>query len=430
MQLNAVLGIETATRNCSVAVVSQEKVLAEYNVNTGNNHGSHLMPLIEKALSDCNLKLNDVSGIAVSTGPGSFTGLRIGIATAKGLGLASEKPVIGIPTLDGLAYNVCSLHTCRGSIPEPGQEQVYRTRIPIRSARKLSAESNFKLPKVATVCPLLDAHREEVYSALYKYSGEPVFDKMTPYMVLPLEELLEKITETTIFLGDINPEIIEKKLGDRAIFAPPELNQPKAISIAYLGILHSVGVTCPPDGRRGFTEPATAFTPANPPPSTTELKPIYLRKARAEEELPITLDEMREEDIPQVMEIERESFPSPWSETMFKNRDRSIFLVARLRGRIIGYAAGFLMTDELHLGNIAVHKDFRGRRIAKKLLQRIIEIARSKKVRLITLEARAGNIPAQNLYRKFGFKTAGRRKGYYQDRKEDAIIMTLILKVS
>ena len=86
------------------------------------------------------------------------------------------------------------------------------------------------------------------------------------------------------------------------------------------------------------------------------------------------------------------------------------------------------MTDELHLGNIAVHKDFRGRRIAKKLLQRIIEVARSKKVRLITLEVRAGNISAQNLYGKFRFKTAGRRKGYYQDRKEDAIIMTLILR--
>ncbi len=418
MQLNAVLGIETTTRNCSVAVVSQEKVLAEYNVNTGNNHEPHLMPLIQKALSECNLKLNDVSGIAVSTGPGSFTGLRIGIATAKGLGLASEKPVIGIPTLDGLAYNVCSLHTCRGSI--------HRTRNSIPSGTKLCAESNFKLPKVAIVCPVIDAHREEVYSALYKYSGEPVFDKMTPYMVVPLEELLEKVTETTIFLGHINPEIIEKKLGDRAIFAPPELNQPKAISIAYLGILRGVGVPCPPDGRRGFTKSATAFTPTIPRPSTTELKPIYLRKARAEEELPITLDEMREKDIPQIMEIERESFPSPWSETMFKNRDRSIFLVARLRGRIIGYAAGFLMTDELHLGNIAVHKDFRGRRIANKLLQRIIEVARSKKVRLITLEVRAGNIPAQNLYRKFGFKTTGRRKRYYQDTKEDAIIMTLV----
>lgn len=393
-----ILGIETAARTCSVAVVSQNKlrphlpppplrgrikeggkgnsysvkVLAEYNSDTGNNHGPHLMPLIEKALSDCNLKLADVSGIAVSTGPGSFTGLRIGIATAKGLALASEKPVVGIPTLDGLSCNVI-----------------------------LSSNANIHS---TIICPMLDAHRGEVYSALYKYSGEFVFQKMTPYMVLPLEELLEKITEKTIFVGDINRKIIEKKLGDKAIFALAQLNQPKATSVAYLGMLR---------GNKAYPE----------------LKPMYLRKARAEEEQAITLDEMKEEDIAQIMEIERESFPSPWSETMFKNRDRSVFLVARLREKILGYAVGLLMTDKLHLGNMAVHKDFRGRGIAKKLLQQIIDIARSKEMGFVTLEVRAGNIRAQNLYRKLGFKPTGRKKEYYQDTKEDAVIMTLKIRI-
>ncbi len=385
MQSDCVLGIETATRSCSVAIVSKKKVLAEHNANTGNNHEPHLMTLVEKALSDCNLKLADISGIAVSTGPGSFTGLRIGIATAKGLALASGKPVVGIPTLDGLSCNVAS----------------------IPSGRNLYEAGNSQSRAAATVCPLLEAYRGEVYGALYKYSGEFVFQKMTPYMVLPLEELLEKITEKTIFLGDINREIIEKRLGDKAIFGPSELNQAKATSIAYLGILHSAAKT-----QRDC-------------PRTFELKPIYLRKPRAEEEPPVTLDEMREEDIPRVMEIEREAFPSPWSETMFKDRDRAVSLVARLRERIIGYVVGLVMVDELHLGNVAVHRDFRGRGIAKKLLQRIIEIAHSKNIKLITLEVRAGNITAQNLYRKFGFKTAGRRKEYYQDRKEDAVIMTL-----
>ncbi len=384
MQLSYMLGIETATRNCSVAIVSKKKVLAEHNANTGNNHEPHLMTLVEKALSDCNLKLADISGIAVSTGPGSFTGLRIGIATAKGLALASGKPVVGIPTLDGLSCNVAS----------------------IPSGKNLCESRNSQSRVAATVCPLLEAYRGEAYGALYKYSGEFVFQKMTPYMVLPLEELLEKITEKTIFLGDINREIIEKRLGDKAVFGPSELNQAKATSIAYLGILHSTGV---------------------PRPQTFEPKAIYLRKARAEEEPPVTLDEMREEDIPRVMEIEREAFPSPWSETMFKDRDRAISLVARLKERIIGYVVGLFMVDELHLGNIAVHRDFRSRGIAKKLLQRVMEIARSKNIKVITLEVRAGNVAAQNLYRKFGFKTAGRKKEYYQDRREDAVIMTLKL---
>ena len=431
-----ILGIETAARTCSAAIVSQNKsiphlspppitpppltkgrrgdldfpltkeageikkgsgknsynvkVLAECNSDTENNHEPHLMPLIEKALSDCNLKLADVSGIAVSIGPGSFTGLRIGIASAKGLALASGKPAVGIPTLDGLGCNV-----------------ILSSNVNIHST---------------IICPMLDAHRGEVYSALYRYPGESVLQKITPYMVMPLEKLLEKITERTTFVGDINRKIIEKKLGDKAIFAPPQLNQPKAASIAYLGMLRgelTQAKAC------GYQVAATFRLRGKGNSQMHELEPIYLSKARVEEELPITLDEMKEEDIAHIMKIEKESFPTPWSETMFKNMDRDISIVARFGGKITGYAVGIMAYDELHLGNIAVHKDFRGRGIAKKLLQRIIDIARSKEIGLVTLEVRAGNIHAQRLYRKFGFKTTGRRKEYYQDTKEDAVIMTL-----
>ena len=85
------------------------------------------------------------------------------------------------------------------------------------------------------------------------------------------------------------------------------------------------------------------------------------------------------------------------------------------------------MHDELHLGNIAIQRDFRSRGISKRLLQRIIDIARSREIKLVTLEVRAGNAPAQNLYRKFGFDVTDRHREYYQDTKEDAIVMSMNL---
>ncbi len=376
-ELKYTLGIETATPVCSAAIVHCEKSVAEYTLNTASSHEPHLMPMIERILCDTGIELRRLAAIAVSTGPGSFTGLRIGLATAKGLALAQNVPLIGIPTLDGLSYNAAfavNIHTASSLTP-------------------------------CIICPLIDARKGEVYSALYRYKE---MEKLTDYMVLPLVELLKQITEPTLFTGHIHlyREEIKKELGEKAFFAPPQLTYPNAASIAHLGIL-----------RRDSC--------------ADELKPIYLRKARAEEQLEITIGEMTEEDIPQVMAIEKESFPSPWSENMFRsphrNSGKPIFLVARLREKILGYLCGWALNDELHLGNIAIQRDFRTRGISKRLLQRVIDIARSRKIKLVTLEVRAGNTPAQNLYRKFGFERTDRHREYYQDTKEDAVIMTLNL---
>ena len=378
------LGIETATPVCSAAIVTREKSVAEYTLNTGASHEPHLMPMIERILCDTGIELRRLASIAVSTGPGSFTGLRIGLATAKGLALAQDIPLIGIPTLDGLSYNVAA-----AEIPHPAP---------------------------CVICPLIDARKGEVYSALYRYKE---MEKLTDYMVLPLMELLKQITEPTLFTGHIHlyREKIEKELGARALFAPPQLTYPKAASIAHLGILYLSSLPIP------LTPPLIK--------GAGGINPIYLRKARAEEQLEITIGEMTEEDTPHVMAIEKESFPNPWSEDMFRSKHRNsgkpIFLVAKLREKILGYICGWALHDELHLGNIAIQRDFRSRGISKRLLQRIIDIARSREIKLVTLEVRAGNAPAQNLYRKFGFDVTDRHREYYQDTKEDAIVMSMNL---
>jgi tRNA threonylcarbamoyladenosine biosynthesis protein TsaB len=365
-----------------VAIVSGAKTVVEYTLNRGQNHEPRLMPLIEQTLSESRLEPGKISAIAVSIGPGSFAGVRIGLAAAKGLSLALKKPLAGIPTLDGLCFNTVSARfPCTETAP-------------------------------GAICSVIDAKRGEVYAALYRYESKESktgMKKITDYMVLPIEEILKQISETTVFVGDILPlrEKIEKELGDRALFAPPEYNLAKASSIAFLG---------------------QAKIARGEETGIHELTPLYVRLVEAEEkwkgQLGIIFGEMLEKDLPQVMAIEKESFPTPWAEETFRNREKAHFIAARCGGRILGYAGGWFLYDEFHLGNIAVHKDFRGRGIAKKLLQNVLDIASSMNARSVTLEVRAGNIPAQNLYRKLGFRTAGRRRKYYQDTKEDAIIMS------
>lgn len=146
----------------------------------------------------------------------------------------------------------------------------------------------------------------------------------------------------------------------------------------------------------------------------------------------IEVREMTLEDIDGVLEVERDSFTSPWSRESFimeisKNK-LAKYLVAVVDGRLAGYAGFWLIVGEAHITNVAVHGDFRGQGIGNLLLEGLILLARELDCASMTLEVRASNIVAQNLYRKYGFKEAGRRPNYYADVGEDAIIMWSILE--
>ncbi|MBU4310439.1 tRNA (adenosine(37)-N6)-threonylcarbamoyltransferase complex dimerization subunit type 1 TsaB [bacterium] len=198
-----ILGIETSTMTGSIALMDEERLIAEYTLNLRETHSSRLMPAIDRILKDASLTIKDLNGIAVSLGPGSFTGLRIGIATAKGLAQGLDIPIVGIPTLDGLAFN---LSHCKDLI-----------------------------------CPILDARKGEVYCALYK-NGK----RLTKYMACELGELLKKVKSKVrspkskvVFLGDgieICGELIKKRLGKKAIFISKSRRLPNASSIAELGL--------------------------------------------------------------------------------------------------------------------------------------------------------------------------------------------------
>lgn len=217
-----VIAIETATMAGSIAVVNEKRVVSELTLNIKATHSERLMAAIDRLLDDTGLTLHDMRGIAVSIGPGSFTGLRIGLGTAKGLSFASGKPLIGVPTLDALALN-----------------------IPF---------SRY------TVCPILDARKGEVYTALYNSNGHdrPTADsvpagsgsfsrtappmeltKITDDMALSPVALIETIKDKTVFLGDgVNTyrSLLKERLGDLYHEAPLPLQAPRASNVAMLAL--------------------------------------------------------------------------------------------------------------------------------------------------------------------------------------------------
>jgi tRNA threonylcarbamoyladenosine biosynthesis protein TsaB len=195
-----ILGIETSTATGSVAIVSDDAVVAQYSLNIEVTHSERLMSTVDRVLKDTGLSMADVGGFAVAIGPGSFTGLRIGLATVKGLAFATGKPVAAVPTLLALAWN---------------------------------------LPAAAwPVCPLLDARKNEVYAALYAFEGA-VYAQVMRETTIRLPELAARLSGKTVFTGEAahlyRREILDR-FGDRALFAPRAAALPSAATVAELGL--------------------------------------------------------------------------------------------------------------------------------------------------------------------------------------------------
>lgn len=137
---------------------------------------------------------------------------------------------------------------------------------------------------------------------------------------------------------------------------------------------------------------------------------------------------MEAADIEDVMEVEVKSFNIPWSKQSFEDElknNLALYLVAKVDGKAVGYIGAWKIFDEGHITNVAVHPDFRGRGIGKALISELLYLCEKDGILSFTLEVRESNIVAQNLYKSFGFVEEGKRKAYYSDNNEDAIIMWL-----
>ncbi|MCC0654305.1 ribosomal protein S18-alanine N-acetyltransferase [Clostridioides sp. ES-S-0001-03] len=145
----------------------------------------------------------------------------------------------------------------------------------------------------------------------------------------------------------------------------------------------------------------------------------------------VKIEEMTIKDIDEVFEVEKNCFEDYWSKESFRkdlSNEVAKYIVAKLDGKVVGYVGIWLILDEGHINNVAVHSDYRGKKIGDKLIKRLVDLCKDNNIASMTLEVRASNKIAQNLYRKYGFKMGGIRKEYYNDNKEDAIIMWNQLK--
>ena len=387
-----VLAIDSSGLTATVAVVEETQTVAEYTINYKKTHSQTLLPMIDEVVKMTELDLGTINAIAVAGGPGSFTGLRIGSATAKGLGLALNKPLIHVPTVDGLAYNVF------------GCEDI--------------------------ICPIMDARRNQVYTGIYTFSKkagekegrnlvEPVFQVIKMQMADSIEELAERLNRyrrPVVFLGDGVPvyeNVLAEKLTVPYSFAPAYMNRQRAAVVGTLAIQYY---------KSGKFETAE------------EHRPDYLRvsqaereRAQREKEAEIIVRELKVEDSAAVAEMEQQIFSDSWSEKSVLEtvqQKQSVCFAAEKAGHLLGYLLAYHAADEAEIARIAVQKEARRQGAAGKLMQALEHYCEEHKMEKLLLDVRESNEAARSFYTKNGFVEDGIRQGFYTNPSEDAVLMS------
>ncbi len=229
-----ILGLDSSGLVASVAIVENDTVVAEYTTDYKKTHSQTLLPMLEELRDMIELDMESLDAIAIAAGPGSFTGLRIGAATAKGLGLALGKPLVEVPTLEGLAYNLWGTSSL--------------------------------------ICPLMDARRNQVYTGIYEFvrNGQAMdLQVVREQCAIDIAEVIAELNQLgrdVIFLGDGVPvygKVIEEQMRVPFSYAPAGNNRQRASSVAALGAVYYA---------KGKTVTAA------------EHQPEYLRKSQAERE--------------------------------------------------------------------------------------------------------------------------------------------------
>lgn len=225
-----ILAIDTSATAASVAVAQEDKIIGEYFINTSLTHSQTLIPMVEQLLKSVSMSIKDLDAVAVNAGPGSFTGVRIGVSAAKGIAFADELPCISVSTLQSMAYNI--------------------------------------LENDCVVCAVMDARCQQVYNAMFRIKGKSV-ERLTDDRALSLEDLrreLERIDDKVFLVGD-GTEITEKYFNGtlpNVVSAPINKRIQNASSTAL--------VAC-----EMFKDGKTI--------SPSELMPVYLRLPQAQREL-------------------------------------------------------------------------------------------------------------------------------------------------
>jgi tRNA threonylcarbamoyladenosine biosynthesis protein TsaB len=229
-----ILAVDTTGGSASVAIVQEKAVLAEIFFDLGRNHSEILLPAIEHILKTACLELSSMDAFACTVGPGSFTGIRIGVSTVKGLALALDRPVVAVSALESLAMNAAGLEM--------------------------------------QICPMIDARREQVYAALYADKDSDSLGSVIPETLSGVDDFLERIEGNALFMGTgalKYGDIIRRKMAERGTIAAHHLHRVHASAAGMLAVKKAL---------EGNVTDAVRIVP------------LYLRRSEAEEKKIASVD--------------------------------------------------------------------------------------------------------------------------------------------
>jgi ribosomal-protein-alanine N-acetyltransferase len=383
------LVIESATAHVEVLVCAAGgAALAHETEDVGHGHTRRLTPLVTQALVRAGVEPRALGWIAADLGPGSFTGVRVGLATAEALALAAAAPLLGASALAALALS--------------------------SGTRR------------ALLVPLVPGGRHDLYAGFFRADLRGRVTLLAAPRVAALPALLEVVAEALALLPRgsglrfVGPGAArEREALER--FAPGSTEP--AWRFAGLSAADLAAAV-----RSGLGPAAGLPAPGEEP------RPLYVRSAQAEERVrraalagwPIRIRDFAEPDLPAVVAIERRIFSDAWPESFFReelSQAAAWARVAEADGALAGYLMALVGAGAGHVGNLGVIPEARRRGVARALLEDLLEHAGAAGFASLTLEVRVSNFAAQALYRAFGFRLAGLRRGYYRDTGEDALTM-------
>ena len=368
-----ILSIDTASNICGVSILQDTHLICKLDQDTGRTHSENLMPIIQQAFKQSNLSLQDIDLLACDNGPGSFTGIRIGIATVKAFQDSLSIPCVGINSLEALAYSI---------------------------------------KKEGLIASIIDCKNDNCYFALYQLKNDnyeeiisPTAETITDALKLCQQNSFNAINLT--FVGDGSEKYKELILAkfENCVLAPSKNNSLNSYYVGLAGLAK---------GNEKKSE---------------DILPLYLKKPQAQRQLEeklkdIKITPMTLEDLNQIANILVSDFDDYWNYDILRNElktENSKYLVAKLNEEIVGFAGIKVMVDEADIMNIVVKKTFRNQGIGTLLLKKLMDLSRELNCISITLEVMEENYPAIHLYKNLGFTQIGIRKNYYQDK--NALIM-------
>ena len=377
---STVLAIESGGIRASVALRKADGTLTYAVADSGQSHSSRLLPLAQALLQKAGMDWQDLDGIAVGIGPGSFTGLRVACGIAQGLALGSGKPLLGVNGFEATAYAWWSSLS-----EELRRDYAAHQPIPVRIS--------------------FDARLGERFAATVGLTQQG------SGIALAFQEPPAVVLAESAHTSDRDAARSGVDLVDPDVQAFGQVSLPLAAWIARFAV------------DANLAQPREWVGPS-------ELRPLYVRDkvaqtiAERQESPDLVWADMTAADLASVMVIERQAYPFPWTSGNFQDSLNAGYTmrVLKERGVMIGYVVWMRVVDEVHLLNIALSPARQGRGLGAWMMRQFMAQVRDAGIDQILLEVRPSNTAAIGLYRKLGFKDIGLRKGYYPNHAAPASV--------